>query len=521
MLAALPGIGSRNLLAAPPAGLSLIDSVRATLEFDPEVKLQQEEVAIAKGRVIEEKGRFDTRLSSIIAHELKQSRVPEGLTVVGTPSTSTERLVRLTENRTTYEVGLDKPFRSGVVAGPSIAFTRTDDNLSGFDPQNRADLNFSVVIPFGQGLGTEAVTARERAAKINHDAARLSFEHVIAQRVLNTALTYWNYVAAYRRQEILAVSEVRARDLLQNTSNLVQAAAVPQAELAQLTANLADKSRSSILATQELFEARQQLGLAMGVTFEEFAFLPPPSDQLPNPAEVSSAISSAKERLTRLAIERRADLQSSRRQADSARALLAFTKDNLKPQVDLTLRAGYGGYDQGSGVREAFTAYGDNIAGPNALAALRFAWPPANNAAKGRHDQQYAIYQQQLIRLNEVARSIQSSVVVALGRLESGSDEVAKSQLATNSFTKAVQHEQDKRRLGISTFNDVLLAEDRLTSAALENLRTQLRFANALVQLRFETGTIMASGPSGAAISLQRLTTVPSERDDAGRTPTY
>jgi outer membrane protein len=492
--------------------LGLLEAVRITLAKDPAIRLQNQEVEIARGRVQEAKGKFDLKLSSSLGHERTQRAIPEILSVAypGDGTQNPDTLVRLVDNLTTLRAGIDKPLRSGIVIGPEVTMTRADDNLSGLPVQNRAEVNFAVIVPLARGLGKKAATAEERAAKIDQEASLLNLEHTIAMQILRTGASYWNYLAADSRLQIVRDSEKRARDLFENTKALVEAKEVPAAELDQLTANLAEKTRASIAATQTVFEARQELGLAMGLRSDEIKTLPAASDSFPGQETTPSLVPEAETELVELAIQERADLQAARLAEKSAAALLYLAKNQLEPQIDLTLKAGYGGLDQGGGINRFFNSYAENVEGLNGFAALQFNWPPANNAARGRYRQRQAIQNQLAIHSDDLARNIRSSVLVATHRLRSGRDELARSQVATNAYWQAVKNEKEKRLLGIATFNDVLLVEDRLTNAALENLAAQSQYATDLVRLRFETGTLMAGDKTGGSISLRELTIVPS-----------
>jgi len=69
---------------------------------------------------------------------------------------------------------------------------------------------------------------------------------------------------------------------------------------------------------------------------------------------------------------------------------------------------------------------------------------------------------------------------------------------------RSVLTEQEKFRLGLATLFDAILTADSLANARLRLTDARLRFAAALVQLRFETGTLLGAG--GAAAGPDRMT---------------
>lgn len=57
--------------------------------------------------------------------------------------------------------------------------------------------------------------------------------------------------------------------------------------------------------------------------------------------------------------------------------------------------------------------------------------------------------------------------------------------------------------------------QDRLTESRLQRIATQLELASSVVQLRFESGTLLSTGDPGFAVGRESLTALPTPR--AGR----
>ena len=80
---------------------------------------------------------------------------------------------------------------------------------------------------------------------------------------------------------------------------------------------------------------------------------------------------------------------------------------------------------------------------------------------------------------------------------------------AVRLYRSAVASEQQKLRLGMSTFFDVLFVEDELSNALLSEVSAQARYAEALVRLRFETGTLLPDEGCPPARLAARLHVLP------------
>ncbi len=70
-------------------------------------------------------------------------------------------------------------------------------------------------------------------------------------------------------------------------------------------------------------------------------------------------------------------------------------------------------------------------------------------------------------------------------------------------------NERKKYRLGLATVLDLLTVETRLTSDELAVIDIRRRLAQALVNYRFETGTLLGAGGDVQRIDMQSLTTLP------------
>ena len=53
----------------------------------------------------------------------------------------------------------------GIEIGPTVKVTRVDDNLSPYEPENRAEVNFTIRVPLARGRGAKDTAAEETAAR--------------------------------------------------------------------------------------------------------------------------------------------------------------------------------------------------------------------------------------------------------------------------------------------------------------------------------------------------------------------
>jgi outer membrane protein TolC len=482
------------------AGLRLNDAVRLALEKGYALRLQQEQLQISEGQVLAAAGTFDPSLDASFQGGRSE-----------TPQLTTDGTTLLRNGSGTYRVGLSKQYRSGLLVSPGVQLTRTDFLTSSVAPQINTRASLLMRLPLLRGRGANLAAAGEAAARTAFMADEWNLQHTASESVLQVAVAYWGYVAAFKSAHIFQASEERARRLLQETEALVAGGERPAAELDQLGASLADRISARINAEQRLFEARQQLGLAMGLPFEQFDTLPMPTEDFP-PLDAVQNVPLTPEAFYRQALDQRADLRSATRQEEASHILLAAFQNETRPQLDLQLDLGYTGLSQGGRITEYLPPVGQNDrSGTNAFVALVYSLPAGNNRAQGQHLQQEAAYRQAHLVAEDLTRQIRSGVAVVVAALQRSIEEVQRSHEAVQLYQTAVAHEQKKVQLGMATLFDVTLVEERLTSALLTEVSARSRYAQALVRLRHETGTLIASSPE-TGLRFQSLTTLPTPR---------
>src|SRR6266545_4397889 len=470
----------------PETGLDLGDAVRLTLENDPNIALSQAQLAGARGALLGAAGRFDPVLTSQVEQETSNTPLTE--------ITSRE------EMSLQSSFGAAKEFRSGLSVSPSLGISRVDVPGAGDTAVNVGTLSFTVRQPLLQGRGRSVTAAGEMTAEREVAASGLDVEQTTAARVLTVVSQYWTARAQAINLEIL----------LDTTRRLVEADQTPAAELVQLEANLAAKESSRIGGERALFAARQDLGREIGLEPARIAALPVPADPFPEvrPKEVPPPAEAG--RFIAMALRRRADLRAARERKSGAEILLRVADDALKPRLDLIFAPTWSGLVQGNGTGAYFGSLGRNVPGVGATLGFSLSWPTLNRAARGSQAETEAVRRQAELLIELVSRTVGADVPSALDAVRSSALQVEKASQAVDLFERAVANEEKKLRAGTSTLIDLISQRDRLTAARQAEVGARLALAQALVRLRFETGTLLTVEGGAGALRPELLISVPS-----------
>jgi outer membrane protein TolC len=303
-------------------------------------------------------------------------------------------------------------------------------------------------------------------------------------------------------------SEGRARKTLQDMQELVRADQRPSADLKQLQAEVASRAAARVLAGQQLFAAKYQLGLTAGMSLDDIAVLSSPADDFPPVPDVlpDAAVNAAA--ASQLAYAHRADLAAARNQALAASQLVVGAKDALRSKIDLTASVGYTGLSEGDAFSRYFRPLFNEVPGGNIDIAINYQLPLLNNQALGQLAKTEATRQQADIQTKETERTIGGRVRVAVDTVQRSMEREKIAREAAALFESAVEDEREKLQLGLSTVIDLVLTEDRLTQSQLDEIDAESGYAEALAQLRFETGTILTDA-ADPAVDETTLATLP------------
>jgi outer membrane protein TolC len=497
----LLGLGPAAWGQVVPANLSLGAALESTLREHPLLHIQEKQVEYSRGALLRVQSQFDRTLSAGASYNRSYQPLDEvQRTVFETSST--------TSNAVSADIAARQQFRNGVTIAPAVSVNQLSDNVGEQTGLNQSHIAFQVNVPLLRGRGRENVAAQETAGTLEVEASLLDLNATISDLLYNTAAAYWSAVAAERSLRVYEDAETRGRALLENVQALVDADRNPQADLAEVKANLADRSASRVSAAQRRLEALQQLALAMGLAGESLANIGEPDAQLPAaPAETERAIDT--KRAIATAQTRRADYIALSRRRRAADALVVSARNQLRPQLDLQLNTGYSGLREGRRPDQLLISPFIGVRGIDAGAGIRYTFPQQNRAAEGTLAQAQAGASQAAYRITDSERTIESGVVVASEGLRSAVLQLARVNESVGFFRDALDNQREKYRLGAGSVVDVLTVEDRLTNVLAEQVQAQLGYALALARLRRETGLIVAPDQAVQTVDPDLFTTLP------------
>jgi outer membrane protein TolC len=387
-----------------------------------------------------------------------------------------------------------------------------------------SNLTLTLTQPLGQGRGTTATDAAEKAAQANADAARNQYQHQLSRSTLDTVNAYLNVAAAEDNIDLLQLSVDGNKRILDAMQQLMKAGEKSRSEVDRIAARLADVQGSLDDARVSLLQAQGSLALATGLRPEEVRVGPLASERLASTAgDVDFGA------LARNAAANRRDLRAAEFQRNSAQYLEDAAASNMKHRFDLFLTGGFGNayyspffrvlkdefintptepkespvdYFDPKGIFRAWQQRWE----PEVAVKLKFSVPFRNRTSRGKLMQAQATRHEADIQYGSLARIVSENVTsqtLAVQRARAELDRTTESVKQHEITWKATQQLLSAGDISVI---DSIVTEQDLTSARLNLVQARLTYAQALAQLRFESGTLVRLGDREAeGVNLEGL----------------
>ncbi|VAW11835.1 hypothetical protein MNBD_BACTEROID03-1898 [hydrothermal vent metagenome] len=502
-------ISSFSLFAQTQIDGDLLLLSELTIEKSPLIQRNALNIDQAEANFQSQRSAFDYQLSS--GYNISKNK----LTLFDADPRSQLLTGNLETNNTDFSIGLQKRFRTGTILDLRSSYSQTADNFPAnrFGEQVGADISdqassatIALTQPLLRGNGVKVTTAFEKSARLDIESARQNFELNSAFELSQMAKAYWQYLGAFKSLTIFEENENRVRNVLEITQELVKADKKPESDLAQIKADLANQERQTTTAEQNLYNTKVNLGRIVGLSEEESANIGDPRNDFPTLLESKFTKENKSQALIELARINRTDVRAQENTTKALELQLIAAKNSKLPQLDLTGFLTYGGAAIGGGFGQYLNAF-SNKPGRNHTAGLglTFSLPLNNNLAKANYLKSKIALNDQQIAYTNLIRNIDLNVSIAINNLDNSVLILEKAEETLTYYQEVFSNEQVKFQNGLTTLLNLILFQERLTFAELEYLRAQQQFATAIIDLRFETGTLFFINENGVASTMNKL----------------
>jgi len=527
------GTGGQNG-AMPGVGITLLEAVRVTLSRSQNILIQDAQADESRGSLLAAKGAFDTHLVGTGSHgDQREPNLPYpvksaatspvilpaydlvtglpiagvGVVIPGSPAQPAGPQV-FDQSITTMDVGLNRTLGNGSQVSLDGIYNRENEGPLG-PILNLSELRLTLQVPVLRFLTPSDQAYQVRSDADQYAAEILTYRHVVSQAILQTAQAYWALRSAQEQLDLLRAYEDTSLSLRKLISVLIAGDEKAKSEIQQADAYVAQAVGRRLAGEQAVFEARQALGVAMGLDRAGLRYAPLAAEPFPGPNGLEH-VSNNQDRLIAAALELRADYRASIKAQESAQAIMDAARLDLLPQMNFQIKASSFGGDTDVSFQGFEHSFFGHQTGVSAVGQLQFDWPIENRVARGNFVTTTAEKRQAEVQTSQLESNIVSGVLVSIDALMSGARQWLEAREAVSAYERATDTEEKKYKAGVSTLLDVIDTEDRELEEMLTEVTARQQIAVAYAQLRFQSGTMLTGDGKSVDITPDVLETVPS-----------
>ncbi len=369
-----------------------------------------------------------------------------------------------------------------------------------YNPVYNTNWSAQYTQPLMRGLRIDATRQALVVTKLTRDVTDIELKAQITNTLSNVREAYWNYVFAVQSVEVSQQSLDLANQLVSDNQTRVQVGTMAPLDVVTAQSQAATARQNLVAAQSQMRTAEIALKqLIVGGTDDPLwrATL----DPVDRPEFAPEAIDA--QAAVRRALSERTDLAIAQKNVQANDVTVKYLKDQLLPQADFVANyglVGLGGTQlqrAGTGVgqvnnpivgtipggyADAFSSlWGANY--PRWTLTLNLSYPLGYSSQQAATARAQVQLNQASAQLKQVELQIASDVTNAATTVQSNIERVQAAQAARVLAQQALDAEQAKFNVGMSTNYLVIQQQNALSTAQNNELQAILNYRNSLVEL--------------------------------------
>ncbi|ROO29458.1 transporter [Salinisphaera orenii MK-B5] len=465
----LTEVGARGTL-----DLSVEEAVALAIQHNASLRAERQQPIIAGTFAAVERAVFDP---SVFATVERSREVTERV------SEDIQQNFDVRSEQETARAGLRQTLPTGTELEISLEQDLSESNRSPRQAGTRAGLSITQALLRGFGIDTNLVALRQARADVQASAYEL--RGFVTSLVADVESTYWDYLGARRRIDILENALEVARRQSREARARIEAGTVAEVEEAAFAAEAARRRQDLIDGRAEARRLRTrllQLISVPGRTRFERAIEPT------TPVATEAAPLDTAGEYVDLARRRRPEINQARLELARNELEVVATRNGLLPRLDLFVTLGQTGFGENYG--RAYDTL-DNRNTYDLSGALEFEYPLGNRAARARDRRARAGRRQAEASLENLAGVIESDVRYALIEADRAAAQIEASAVTVRERERTLEAERARFEVGRSTALLVAQAQRDLLTARLDRIDAFIGYRQALIELYVADGTLL------------------------------
>ena len=255
-----------------------------------------------------------------------------------------------------------------------------------------------------------------------------------------------------------------------------------------------------LLTTKQSFKnSKYTLGLNLGISLQDVNLITKPLDSFPIPSDEILNKLNNKETFYSLGLKNRMDLKTYELNIRKSELNMKIVKDQLQPDLDLKFSTDY-------------TDVKSNRNENSSTLSLSYTFPIENSAARG----QVIAYKSQLaqdkIKYKEFKRKINLDIDKTIENIKITIQSNKQIEKSIKNYEEAVENEQLKYSLGLSTMLNVIQTNDSLYDEQIRKLDILKTYATQIAQLYFDIGILSNDNKTEFSIDYKDFFTINEDK---------
>lgn len=376
----------------------------------------------------------------------------------------------------------------------------TNNAFTTFTPQLRSTLSFSYDQPLVRGFSIDSVRQQIESSLKNREIADVQVRQTIASTMRTVRNAYWNLAFAHAALRVQQQSLELAQESLRNTRSRVEIGTTPPIDIVEAESEVAQREEAVIVGEAQIQTAEDTLrALVLDPSAPDFWTVHLEAVDLPPFQPITVDTDAA----VRNALDKRTDLQQSRKSLELNDVSIRYLRNQTLPDVTASidyglsglggtqLQRGPGPFGPGSGAvinttqRGFGTVVGDLFKNtyPNWTAALNISYPLGTTTAQANLARARLQNSQAMAQLRNQQLQVSTQVREAARQVQTNQKRVESTRASRSLAERRLEAEQRKLAAGTSTSFVVFQTQRDLAVARNNELRAILDFNQSVVDL--------------------------------------
>jgi outer membrane protein TolC len=363
---------------------------------------------------------------------------------------------------------------------------RLDQAIPGFttvNPTYSSGLSASVTQPLLRNFGPAANERFVVQARLSRDSSAFDFVRAVQSAIQLSENAYWDLVYAVENLRAKQEALDRAKDLNRITKIKIDVGALAPIDVVQTEVTIAQREQDIITAEGLIGDAQDRLRRLLNVQSQPDWSRPIVPTDRPTRESLREGFQADVEAGFKRALETRPEVRQALLAIESKKVTRAYTRNQLKPRLDLSGSYGFNGLGAQALVQNPDGTltqlnYSDALQDivhrtyPAWTLGLTFVVPIGNNVARG--DDAIASADLELARTNFAITkaNLQVEVRAAARAIDTAYRSVAAATKARELAERNLDAEKKKYENGMTTSFQVAQIQNDLTSAITTELQT-------------------------------------------------